>query len=95
MYLYVNFPFLLLGYFECRHLSPCPEAISRFLADSQSLNTEQQLQLLPLCLCPSPSLCRQAGKEPEATRQPTLLENQISDKKALSLGTNMKISLFG
>lgn len=38
---------------------------------------------------------RQAGKEPEAPTQPTLLENQISDKKALSWGTNMKISSFG
>lgn len=94
MYRCVNFPFLLLGYFPVQAPFPMPCSHSQIFcwqpkpehwAAAPASASEPFPQPFP----------RQAGKEPEAPTQPTLLENQISDKKALSWGTNMKISSFG
>lgn len=87
MYWYVNFPFLLLGYFPVQASFSMPSSHSQISFWQPKLKHWAAASAsVPL---PQP-FPRQAGKEPEAPTQPTLPENQISDKKALSLGTIWK-----
>jgi len=92
--------FILLGFFPVQasylvlsshsQLSPMPAS----LADSQSLNVERQLQLLLLHLYSVALPSAGKGRSLWHPHGPPCLRLRFQTKKALSLGINMKISLF-